>query len=113
MENKIPEEWIEMVRNQESIGKSASAWCRENGVASSTFYYRRKKIKESSEEKSESASVKNEVVRIDFKGEERALSIPAVSTVKIRMIKGDVLFEFPVSVTGEILSAVMRGGGIC
>lgn len=72
-----------------------------------------KKIKEASEEKSESASVKNEVVRIDFKGEERALSIPSVSTEKIRMIKGDVLFEFPVSVTGEVLSAVMRGGGIC
>ena len=25
------------------------------------------------------------------------------------MIKGDVLFEFPVSVTAEILSAIMRG----
>ena len=109
MENKIPEEWIEMVRSQECSGKSASAWCKENGIAYSTFYYRCKKVKE----EIGSVSEKNEVVRIEFKDEERTSGLPAVNNEKIRMIKGDVLFEFPLSVTGEILSAVMRGGRLC
>lgn len=113
MENKIPEEWIEMVRSQECSGKSASAWCKENGIASSTFYYRRKKVKEAEKEEIGSVSEKNEVVRIEFKDEERTSGLPVVNNEKIRMIKGDVLFEFPLSVTGEILSAVMRGGGLC
>ena len=112
MENKIPEEWIEMVRSQECSGKSASAWCKENGIASSTFYYRRKKVKEAVKEEIGSVSEKNEVVRIEFKDEERTSGLPVVNNEKIRMIKGDVL-EFPLSVTGEILSAVMRGGGLC
>ncbi len=43
MENKIPESWIEMIANQEASGESVLAWCKENGVPSSTFYYRRKK----------------------------------------------------------------------
>lgn len=110
MENRIPEEWIEMISNQEASGKSEAAWCRENGISSSTFYYRRKKVKEA-EEDTESVSTPNEVVRINFKDEEAALNPPTADSERIRMIKGDVMFEFPVSVTEEILSAVMRGGG--
>ena len=61
MENKIPESWIEMIANQEASGKSVLAWCKENCLPSSTFYYRRKKVNESDETISESSSVKNEV----------------------------------------------------
>ena len=109
MENKIPDEWLEMISNQESSGKSAASWCRENGIASSTFYYRRKKVKENSKSVTETDSVKNEVVRIDFRATEEPM-ISATDSEKIRMIKGNVMFEFPVSVTSEILSAVMKGG---
>jgi hypothetical protein len=113
MENKNPESWIEMIANQEASGKSVHAWCKENGVPSSTFYYRRKKVKSSDETTSKSASLKNEVVRINLKSEERPVVHQAFSQEKIRMIKGNVMFEFPVSAASEILSAVLKEGVVC
>ena len=61
MENKIPESWTEMIFNQETSGKSVLAWCKENGIPSSTFYSRRKKVKKLAEASSESAHIQNEV----------------------------------------------------
>ena len=113
MENKIPESWIEMIANQEASGKSVLAWCKENGVPSSTFYYRRKKVKESEEATSESDLIKNEVVRINLKSDERPVDHQAFSQEKIRMVKGNVMFEFPVSAASEILSAVLKEGIVC
>ncbi|MCQ2598636.1 MAG: hypothetical protein MJ181_12420 [Treponema sp.] len=113
MESKIPESWIEMIANQEASGKSVLAWCKENCVPSSTFYYRRKKVKALEETTSESSSVKNEVVRINLKSEERPVVHQAFSQEKIRMIKGNVMFEFPVSSASVILEAVLKEGVVC
>ncbi len=82
MESKIPESWIEMIANQEASGKSVLAWCKENGVPSSTFYYRRKKVKASEETTSESDLNKNEVVRINLKSEERPVVHQAFSLLR-------------------------------
>ena len=51
-----------MIFNQETSGKSVLAWCKENGIPSSTFYSRRKIVKKLAEASSESAYIQNEVV---------------------------------------------------
>lgn len=101
-----------MDRNDCKSG-SQLAWCKENDVPSSTFYNRRKKVKEAAEVSSEPVHIKNEVVRIDLKSEEKPIINPAFSQERIIMIKGNVMFEFPVSVASEILSAVLKEGTIC
>ncbi len=113
MESKIPASWTEMISNQESSGKSAASWCRENRISTSTFYYRRKKVKAATEETTESDSGRNEVVKINFKNEPAVGEYKTKNSEKIRMIKDDVILEFPASLMSEILSAVMRGGGLC
>lgn len=113
MENKIPESWTEMIFNQETSGKSVLAWCKENGIPSSTFYSRRKKVKKLAEASSESAHIQNEVVRINLKSEDSPEVHQTFSQERIRMIKGNVMFEFPVSATSEILAAVLKEGVVC
>lgn len=78
MENKIPSSWNEMISEQEASGKSAASWCKEDGIPTSTFYYRRKKVKAAGEGAIESPSTKNEVVKIDFKREETQMNLPTV-----------------------------------
>lgn len=124
MENKVPEEWIKQVEKQESSGKSITAWCKENGIAYSTYQYRRQKVKEeyaeqkevkkeTKEQNKKEVKTAQEIVKIDFcKAEDTGKIIESeVETKVIRMIKGDVQFEFPVTLASEIIRAVIIGGG--
>jgi len=47
MAYKLPINWRETIKEQEASGKSVGSFCKEKGIRKNTFYFNRKKIRES------------------------------------------------------------------
>ena len=67
---RTDQEWMDLIVECRKSGLSDRAWCREHGIASTTFYYHIKQLREKAcaipDSATEDMPQKQEVVPIDF-----------------------------------------------
>ena len=93
IKNKVSmDEWRQRITDCQSSGKSIKAWCRENGVATSSYYHYLRKIRES----------------VLQEGQIVSLELPKpVSSPGILIESAGITITLPENVSPEQLTAVL------
>ena len=92
------EQWQQRIMDCQQSGMSIKSWCRENGVATSSYYHYLRKIRESMLQESQIVP----------------LELPKhVSPHEIRIESGGITVTLPESVTAEQLTAVLSALKSC
>ena len=92
------DEWRQRIIDCQSSGMSVKAWCRENGVATSSYYHYLRKIRESMLQE----------------GQIVPLELPKpVSSPGIRIESAGITVTLPESVSKEQLTAVLSALKSC
>lgn len=84
-------EWVQRIKDCQSSGMSAAAWCRENGISENSYYHHRKKILES-------AGEENSIVPI-----EKPNRMPS----DIRIESGELTVTLSESVTPDMVRTIL------
>ena len=92
------DEWRQRIIDCQSSGKSIKVWCRENGIATSSYYHYLRKIRESVLEE-------NQLVSIGKPS--------SVSSDGIRIESGNIRVTLPDTVSPEQLTAVLSALKSC
>lgn len=92
------DEWKQRILDCQNSGMSIKTWCRENGVATSSYYHYLRKIRESMLQESQIVP----------------LELPKpVSSPEIRIESAGITVTLPESVTAEQLTAVLSALKSC
>ena len=92
------EQWQQRIMECQQSGMSIKAWCRENGVATSSYYHYLRKIRESMLQE-------KQIVPVE-------LPKPTGSS-GIRIESGEITVTLPESVSAEQLTAVLSALKSC
>ena len=57
-------QWSAMVREREESGLSVKAYCKQTGIATKTYYYRLRKLREATVEQARSKATQPELVQL-------------------------------------------------
>ena len=92
------EQWQQRIMDCQQSGMSIKAWCQENGVATSSYYYYLRKIRESMLQEKQLVP----------------LELPkAASSSGIRIESGGITVTLPENVSVEQLTAVLSALKSC
>lgn len=86
------ENWRQRIQECQQSGKSVHAWCKENGIAASTYYKYLRKIRET-------LLQDNQIVALELPNPE--------SPSDIRIECGAITVTLPGTISGEQLTAIL------
>ena len=92
------ENWRQRIQECQQSGKSVQAWCKENGIAASTYYKYLRKIRET-------LLQDNQIVALELPKPERSSDI--------RIECGAITVTLPENVSGEQLTAILTTLKLC
>ena len=90
--------WRQRIQECQQSGKSVQAWCKENGIAASTYYRYLRKIRET-------LLQDNQIVALELPKSE--------SPADIRIECGTITVTIPGNVSGEQLTAILSALKSC
>jgi len=97
-DNVKTETWQQRIQECQQSGKRVQVWCKENGIAASTYYKYLRKIRET-------LLQDNQIVALE-------LPKPECSS-DIRIVCGSITVTLPGNVSGEQLTAVLSALKSC
>ena len=95
-------QWGAMVREREESGLSVQAYCEQTGIATKTYYYRLRRLREAAVEQARSEAAQPELVRFTPPAEY------AVGQAQRIVIKtADTTIEIPVNAQPDVVAAAV------
>ncbi len=80
------DEWRQRIIDCQSSGKSIKVWCRENGVATSSYYHYLRKIRESVLEENQLVSIEKPTISEGIRIESAGITVTLPDTVSAEQL---------------------------
>lgn len=96
--------WYETLQARKASGQSVDAWCRENGIVRSTYYYWQKKVREALEARLGLEERREHFVALPAPGEKAGEK----ESQAIRLRLGILEVEIPEGASRENIEAVIE-----
>lgn len=95
-------QWSAMVREREESGLSVKAFCKQAGIATKTYYYRLRRLREAAVEQVRSKATQPELVQYTPPAE---YAVGQAQSIVIKTI--DTTIEIPVNTQPDVVAAAV------